>query len=195
MDSTEKIFNVTIAGYYSVGKTSLMKAMANTYDESMGYTAEYSNIDIPGKKLRLKEHLSPGKFFFYVQPDFYRDADAAIIVYSIDSYDSFSRVEEYAHIIREKNIDNVFLVENKIDLEYDHDNYDKLLKRGYGQNLAVKLGYRFYEVSALNHQNTQQLAIDLLMTCISNDKKSKKEPININDDQNESIFNRYLSKC
>ena len=82
---------------------------------------------------------------------YYKDADCCLLVYAINSKDSFERIKDY--YIKQLNENNksiikVMLLGNKTDLEEE-----RVISKEDGTNLAEKYGYIFKETSCVDNYN------------------------------------------
>ena len=122
--SAEK-FKIVLLGEGRVGKTSiLLRYTKGEYDERQVSTNQASYLD---KKLTvngINVHLSiwdtAGQERFHaLGPIYYRDADAALLVYDITDKESFNRVRKWVKELRKIVGNDIIIVVagNKIDLE------------------------------------------------------------------------------
>jgi small GTP-binding protein len=90
---------------------------------------------------------------------FYRSASLAIIVYSIDSEESFSNIEKWLNDIKSQSNPNIkiFLIGNKADLEDKRQVTKEKGENFYKQN---KLSF-FTETSAKTGFNVQNVFIEV----------------------------------
>lgn len=120
-------FKITVIGDGGVGKTSLIKkftqgAFEKDYIKTIG--AQFSKYDkeIEGDKIRLIFWDIAGQDdFLFLRPSFYRESEAAIIVYSLEENDlgkwSFEHIINWHEdIMRYCGDIPIVLFANKVDL-------------------------------------------------------------------------------
>ncbi|MFW9942377.1 MAG: Rab family GTPase [Candidatus Thorarchaeota archaeon] len=120
-------FKITVIGDGRVGKTSLIKKFTlgtfeTDYVETIG--AQFSNYekDINGDNIRLIFwDIAGQREFDFLRPSFYRESNAAIIVYSLEENElgegSFRHIKDWQNEIRKFCGDIPIVVfANKIDL-------------------------------------------------------------------------------
>lgn len=122
--SIEK-FKIVLLGEGRVGKTSiLLRYTKGEYDEKQVSTNQASYLD---KKLTvngISTHLSiwdtAGQERFHaLGPIYYRDADAALLVYDVTDKESFNKVRKWVKELRKIVGNDIIIVVagNKVDLE------------------------------------------------------------------------------
>lgn len=137
-------YKITVIGDGRVGKTSLISkytlgAFDTDYVETIG--AQFSKFDkeIEGDSIRLLFWDIAGQDSFdFLRPSFYRDSDAAIIVYSLEENQlgnrSFKNIPNWHQEVKQfcGNIP-IILLANKVDLvsenEIDLISIQKIVKK------------------------------------------------------------------
>ena len=120
-----KKYKVVLLGEGRVGKTSiLIRFCQNNYDDRQQPTLQASYLD---KKLNVDQqsvHLSiwdtAGQERFHaLGPIYYRDADAALLVYDITDGDTLGRVRKWVTELKRHASENIVMAiaGNKSDLE------------------------------------------------------------------------------
>ena len=118
-------FKIIIIGDSGVGKSCLsLQATKNVfeslYSPTIGFEFMIFFVRVEDKIIKLQIWDTCGQEVYRsIISSFYRNSSLAIIVYSIDSEDSFSNLEFWLNELKTKgNPDiNIFLVGNKADLE------------------------------------------------------------------------------
>ena len=118
-------FKVVILGEGRVGKTSiLLRYTKGEYDEHQISTLQASYLDkrlmVSGVGVHLSIWDTAGQERFHaLGPIYYRDADAALLVYDITDKESFSKVQKWVKELRKIVGQDIIIViaGNKIDLE------------------------------------------------------------------------------
>lgn len=148
-------FKIVTIGNPAVGKTSLvLRYTKNTFSEqyivSLGVNFLSKIIHINNEAIQLQIWDTGGQERFKVlRLTYYRGADGGILVYDVTNEESFDKVDEYYHELREicGNIP-LILLGNKIDLE------DKrVVSTEKGKAKAEELGLLFFETSAKENIN------------------------------------------
>jgi small GTP-binding protein len=136
-------YKITVIGDGRVGKTSLISkytlgAFDTDYVETIG--AQFSKYDkeIDGDNIRLLFWDIAGQDSFdFLRPSFYRDSDAAIIVFSLEENQlgsrSFKNITNWHREVNQFCGDIPIIVfANKVDLirqdEIDHSKIQKIVK-------------------------------------------------------------------
>lgn len=172
-------FKVILLGNSTVGKTAFIsRHFNNSFNESilpsigMEYALElvsiHSNIQI-----NLQVWDTAGQERFRSIPrKYYRKFDAILLMFSIDSCQSFKDVSEWVNdISNEANIDfsnqdsetsTLFLLGNKCDLE------DKrVISRKKAEKKAHVYGMKYYEISCKSNINIDEVIADISLRCYS----------------------------
>ena len=118
-------FKVIIIGDQGVGKSCLSIKVSRNYFEdfyspTVGFEFVSFNVRVEDKNIKLQIWDTCGQEVYRsLISSFYRSASLAIIVYSIDSEDSFNNLEKWLNDIKtQSNPDiKIFLIGNKADLE------------------------------------------------------------------------------
>jgi small GTP-binding protein len=118
-------FKMIILGHHGVGKTCLTKqAIRNTFDEAYNSTIGFEfvnfNVKLDEKVVKLQIWDTCGQEIYRsLISGFYKNAALAVLVYAIDSKESFTNLDVWLKDIKlQSNPDiKIFLVGNKADLE------------------------------------------------------------------------------
>ena len=158
-------FKIIIVGDQGVGKSCLaIKASRNYFEDfyspTVGFEFVSFNVKVQEKIIKLQIWDTCGQEVYRsLISSFFRSASLAIIVYSIDTEDSFNNIEKWLNDIKtQSNHDiKIFLIGNKADLE------DKRrLTKEQGEQLCNdhKLAF-FMETSAKTGFNVQNVFIQV----------------------------------
>ena len=158
-------FKIIIVGDQGVGKSCLaIKASRNYFEDfyspTVGFEFVSFNVKVQEKIIKLQIWDTCGQEVYRsLISSFFRSASLAIIVYSIDTEDSFNNIEKWLNDIKtQSNPDiKIFLIGNKADLE------DKRrLTKEQGEQLCNdhKLAF-FMETSAKTGFNVQNVLIQV----------------------------------
>ena len=118
-------FKIIVIGDSGVGKSCLTNnAVKNIFDDSYNATVGFEfftfNVKINDKVIKLQIWDTCGQELYRsLITNFYRNSSLAIMVYAINSKDSFKNIDMWLRELRmHSNPDaKVFLIGNKIDLE------------------------------------------------------------------------------
>jgi small GTP-binding protein len=179
-------FKIIVIGDSGVGKSCLTnRATTNlfedTYSATVGFEFLSFNVKINEKVVKLQIWDTCGQELYRsLITNFYRNSSLAIIVYAINSKDSFENIEMWLRELRtHSNPDaKVFLIGNKIDLENE-----RKITREQGENFAKtnKL-HLFLESSAKTGFNAKKVFIKAAKVLYYEHLKYK----NIEDNANQN---------
>ena len=157
-------FKMIVIGDAGVGKSCLtLKASKGNFDDTYSPTVGFEflsfNVKIDSKVIKLQIWDTCGQEIYRsLISSFYRNASLAMMVYSIDSKESFNHIESWLKEVKlQSNPDiKVFLIGNKADLEDSREvqlNEAKQFKEENGIHY-------FNEASAKNGLNAQEIFIE-----------------------------------
>jgi len=162
--TNESKFKVVFLGEQATGKTSIAKrGLSDTFEES--YTATIGidyytkNVEIDEQTVRLQIWDTAGQEQFRsLSPAYIRSSVFAVVVYSVDSRDSFDKISHWVSMIRqewpvsqEKKKD-IILIGNKSDLaEKRQINIEE------GEAKAAEMNCLFLETSAKTGENVNYM--------------------------------------
>lgn len=123
--SLPSTYKVVLLGEGRVGKTSLLlRYVNNVFSDSQQATIQASyltkRLTVEGTTVQLAVWDTAGQERFHaLGPIYYRDADAALLVYDITDVDSFERVKTWVKELRTMAGKDIVLViaGNKVDME------------------------------------------------------------------------------
>ena len=182
-------FKIIVIGDSGVGKSCLTnRATTNlfedTYSATVGFEFVSFNVKINEKVVKLQIWDTCGQELYRsLITNFYRNSSLAIIVYAINSKDSFENIEMWLRELRtHSNPDaKVFLIGNKIDLENE-----RKITREQGENFAKtnKL-HLFLESSAKTGFNAKKVFIKAAKVLYDEHLKYKNIEDNANPNSGE----------
>ena len=157
----EFAFKVVILGESGVGKTSLVKyEIQNSFitnnDSTIIFEHSFKNFSIMGKNVRLQIWDTCGKEMYRSSvQNFYRSALCIFVVFSLESLDSFNKVNQWIEEIKENNSEEyiLVLVGNKSDLTPPRK-VEKDVIEEYCKNNGIE---NYFEVSSKNGENVHEL--------------------------------------
>jgi Ras-related protein Rab-1A len=145
------LFKIVIIGDSGVGKSCLLLRFADdsftdTYISTIGVDFRFRSVNIDGKIVKLQIWDTAGQERFKtITSAYYRGANCVIVCYDISNRETFEHVEEWLAELNKVGNDDIvkMIVGNKADQEYE-----KKVTTEEGENLALKNGCEFIEVSA-----------------------------------------------
>ena len=198
-DENDLVFSIIEVGDAGVGKTSIFRRYVyNTFDENtmstIGLQFSFKEITLANNKtLKLKLLDTAGQEKYRsLSKSFFRNAHAALFVFALNRLESFEHINEWIQQFKENHdrVDQIpkYLIGNKSDLLDAREVDQKLI-----DNLVKKLGYKYYETSALNNSNIEDLFIDIGESLYENYKDDKdQKAFKI---KNKSKSKETKSKC
>ena len=160
----ELSFKMIIIGDSGVGKSCLSirgtkDVFEPMYSPTIGFEFMAFYVKVNGQTIKLQIWDTCGQEVYRsLISSFYNNSSLAIIVYSIDSKESFNNLEFWLNELRVKaNPDiNIFVIGNKCYLE-DKRQITKDMAREFCENNKIKL---FLETSAKTGFNAQNIFIE-----------------------------------
>jgi small GTP-binding protein len=155
------MFKVVFLGEGRVGKTSIGKRWAeDTFDSATRSTVaagffEKTLITKDGRSLKIMLMDTAGQEEFHsLAPIYYKDAHAALLVFSIIDEGGFQRMQQWrSELISSRGPDiKIIVVGNKLDMSKS-----RVIRQEDAQKFATTIGSQYFEVSAKTGQG-----IDLL---------------------------------
>ena len=172
-------FKIIVIGDSGVGKSCLTNnAVKNIFDDAYNATVGFEfftfNVKINDKIIKLQIWDTCGQELYRsLITNFYRNSSLAIMVYAINSKESFEDIEMWLRELRtHSNPDaKVFLIGNKIDLEPQ-----RVIKKEQGEQFCKdnKLNL-FMEASAKTGLNAQNIFIQAAKTLFDDYNKYKEK--------------------
>ncbi|CAF1553983.1 unnamed protein product, partial [Rotaria sordida] len=161
-NSLNREYKLCIIGEGAVGKTSLATQFAqgifiSKYDPTIENVFR-KTVEIDGKQFIVEILDAAGMENFTVMRDLYiQNSDGFVIVYSITSLVTFNQLHLiYNQIMNiKKQQPAMVLVGNKVDLS----DMKRIVRRDKGQTLADKWMCPFYETSAKDPINVDEVII------------------------------------
>jgi small GTP-binding protein len=171
-------FKMIVIGDAGVGKSCLTsKAAKGVFDDSYSATVGFEfltfNVRIDGKVIKLQIWDTCGQEIYRsLISSFYRNASLAMMVYAINSKESFSHIETWLKEVKlQSNPDiKIFLIGNKADLEGERQVSSEEAKQ-FKDESGI---HYFSEASAKNGLNAQEVFIEAAKLLYSEHLKYKQ---------------------
>ena len=189
-------FKLIVIGDSGVGKSCLTNnAIKNTFEDTYNATVGFEfftfNIKLNNKIVKLQIWDTCGQELYRsLITNFYRNTSLAIMVYSINSKDSFENIEMWLRELRTHSSPDakVFLIGNKVDLENERE-VSKEQGETYSKDNKCDL---FMETSAKTGLNAQNVFISAAKLLLENynkyeDGKKKDSDVETDEMSNEPV--------
>lgn len=188
-------FKIIVIGDSFVGKSCLTtKGIKNTYEDTYNATVGFefvtSNIKINDKISKMQIWDTCGQEVYRALiTNFYRNSSLAVLVYSIDNYESFENLDLWLKELKTFSSPDakIFLVGNKNDLESKRK---VSTEQGYGYKLEHNLD-GFFEASAKTGFNVQNIFIEAAKVLYIDYMKYKDR---IDKSRNSSFHSSIIKK-
>ena len=158
--SFDYLFKYIIIGDAAVGKSNLLLRYAHgqfkpEYQLTIGVEFGAKNVNIGDKVYRIQIWDTAGQENFRsITRAYYKNSVCALVVYDISCRDSFNNVSTWIDDCKNQSPKTIFmvLVGNKSDLSDRRQ-----VNTEEGQELAEKYGLLFFETSAKNGTNVEEI--------------------------------------
>ena len=177
-------FKLLLIGDLGVGKSSVILRyiedyFSGTLMSSIGVDFKTKQIEINDRLIKMQIWDTAGhERFRSITTSYYKSAHAIIVLYDITDSNSFEHIKNWMADIDKFAKQGVLklLIGNKIDL-----NENRKVTKEAGQALANKYGINFFEVSAKDNINIDELFIDVAKSLLERNENM------INDDNNGNV--------
>ena len=179
-------YKIMVLGESKVDKTQLIKRytkdqFGGVYLTTVGMDFQDKIIEIEDKKVRLQVWDTAGQERFRnVTKSYFQSSHGLLVVYDITDKESFDKINFWMENIKNNAPENVklILVGNKCDLANERKvSYEE------GENYAKKFNIKFFESSAKDGTNVNELFFYLANEIYQDDKtkeKDNKNPLKLN---------------
>ena len=187
-------FKLIVIGDSGVGKSSLTnngikKIFSESYNATVGFEFFTFNVKMNDKVVKLQIWDTCGQELYRsLITNFYRNTSLAIMVYAINSKESFDNIEMWLRELRTHSSPDakVFLIGNKVDLEKERE-----VPKDQGEQFYKMNNISFFTESSaktgLNAQNIFLKAAEILYDDYNRyQEKKKNEPENENENEEEN---------
>ena len=160
MKNNELTLKIIILGSIKVNKTCLINQYFNqNFNE---YSISTIGIDLQSKFYKFDNELVKINFidtagqekFDSISNNYLRNVNGVLLVYDITNYDTFKKIDYWNNQIKNynKNKYSIVLIGNKIDL-----NNQRVVNFNDGKNLSKRINCKFFETSARNNINVDEV--------------------------------------
>ena len=155
---TDTELKVVFLGESTVGKTSIISAFShNTFipeqTPTIGACFSLQRVKVKDTYVKVKIWDTAGQERFRaLTPIYYRDAQAAILVYAVDARDTFDKLDSWLADLKRETVEMppVIIVGNKTDL-------DRSVTMKEAEAFAENVGATYMETSAKTNDGIQDL--------------------------------------
>uniref|UniRef100_A0A182Q6J5 Uncharacterized protein n=1 Tax=Anopheles farauti TaxID=69004 RepID=A0A182Q6J5_9DIPT len=160
---------IVVLGSQGVGKTSLVvRYVSNVYTKEISPTIGASfftcKVNLEDFKVKMQVWDTAGQERFKAMaPLYYRNANAALLVFDLTQYNSFNEIKGWVQELQ-RNVQEpmvLSLVGNKLDLEAK-----RAVSREEAMLYANSIGGNYFETSALHDQGIEQVFISIAVGLI-----------------------------
>ena len=160
MKNNELTLKIIILGSTKVGKTCLINQYFNK--EFNDNPISTIGIDLQSKYFKFDNDIVKINFidtagqerFDSISSNYLKNVDGVLLVYDITNYDTFKKIDYWNNQIKNynKNKYSIVLIGNKIDL-----NNQRVVNFNDGKNLSKRINCKFFETSARNNINVDEV--------------------------------------
>ena len=160
-DNFDEKIKIMIIGETKTGKTSLISRYCKNeftggaYLSTIGIDFQIKNLTINSKKIRLQIWDTAGQERFRnIAKNYFQSSDGFLILYDISNHESFETLDYWVEEIKSNSqeLAKMILVGNKCDLINE-----RKIKKDEGENYAKNKKIRFFEVSAKDGTNVEEV--------------------------------------
>ena len=171
-------YKIMVLGESKVGKTSLIKRytkdqFGGVYLTTVGMDFQDKIIEIEDKKVRLQVWDTAGQERFRnVTKSYFQSSHGLLVVYDITDRESFDKINFWMENIKNNAPENakLILVGNKCDLANE-----RKVTIEDGENKARNYNIKFFESSAKDGTNVNELFFYLANEIYQDDKTKEKD--------------------
>lgn len=198
MNNSLTSIKLVLLGEAAVGKSSIvLRFVSNDFSENKeptigaAFLTQRVNIDEHTVKFEIWDTAGQERFAS-LAPMYYRNAQAALVVYDVTKPQSFIKARHWVKELHEqasKDI-TIALVGNKIDV-LENNESERKVAREEGEKLAEEEGLLFFETSAKTGTNVNEvfLGIGERIPLKKGDAQSGQSGLTVTDEQRIDLTN------
>ena len=192
---SSKPLKLLLIGDSNVGKTSLLlRYLDNTFSDKYITTigVEFKSKDITLNNKTYKIHIwdtAGQERYKSITRNFYKHAEGIIFVYDITNKTSFSNLKNWISNAENETDFKIIIVGNKLDMESRREVSIEQLKK-----LAKKKNCKYFETSAKDNINVENLFLSIINEMINNIKDEvsiSESVINLSNEKSINQNNKY----
>jgi Ras-related protein Rab-6A len=172
-----KAHRIVVLGDSGVGKTSIINKLVDqsspvSDQPTIGIDFVSTNVTTSDGTIRLQIWDTAGQEQFKsLIPSYLRGSTIAILVYSIDSLESFENLARWIHFLQNTADPRLIVTGNKTDLS------TRTVSQQDGQQFAESVKAEFVETSALEGRNIDKL-LEVIVAIPIGETATKITPLN-----------------
>uniref|UniRef100_A0A672ZWX1 Ras and EF-hand domain-containing protein homolog n=1 Tax=Sphaeramia orbicularis TaxID=375764 RepID=A0A672ZWX1_9TELE len=178
----DRLFKIILVGNSSVGKTSLLRRFCdNSFHPgtcaTVGIDYSVKTITVDNSQVALQMWDTAGQERYRsITKQFFRKADAVIVMYDITAELSFTAVRQWLTSIKEGTGEDItiMLLGNKTDKEIERQ-----VQTGVGERLAKDCQMSFYECSACSGHNVFESMVHLARILKEHEDRQKEKTVQL----------------
>lgn len=189
---------LVLLGEAAVGKSSIvLRFVSNDFSENKeptigaAFLTQRVNINDHTVKFEIWDTAGQERFAS-LAPMYYRNAQAALVVYDVTKPQSFIKARHWVKELHEQASKNIIiaLVGNKIDILEDNEN-ERKVAREEAEKLAEEEGLLFFETSAKTGTNISEvfLGIGEKIPLKGPEDEHNNNGLNVTEDQRVNLAN------
>lgn len=175
---------IVVLGAQGVGKTSMVlryvgKMFSQHISPTIGASFFTCKLTVEDTRVKLQVWDTAGQERFRsMAPMYYRNANAALIVFDITQYDTFQAVKDWVKELQRNVLESMVLsvVGNKTDLESQ-----RKVTRDEALQYAASIGGNYFESSALHDEGIEDVFLSTAIGLIRLSKDSLCSSLRIYD--------------
>lgn len=169
------LFKIVAIGSGGVGKTSLIRRFAESrfdasYLPTLGVDITTKRVEVDGIEVKLICVDTAGQeYFSKLRPTYYKGANGALVVFDITKLKTFEAVDRWLSELKnnvEEEIPKI-LIGNKTDLPKRNVSMELI------EEISKRENMKYYEASALDGRNVDNIFFELTRAILSYDQKLK----------------------
>lgn len=183
---------VVVLGSQGVGKTSLVvryigKMFSHHISPTIGASFFTCKLNIEETRVKLQVWDTAGQERFRsMAPMYYRNANAALLVFDITQYFTFTSIKSWVKELQ-RNVEEpivLCIVGNKTDLESQ-----RKVSKEEAHAYADSIGATYFEASALHDQGIEQVFLNVGVGLINLSKDSLVTSLRVYDSESTPVSN------
>lgn len=190
---------LVLLGEAAVGKSSIvLRFVSNDFSENKeptigaAFLTQRVNINDYTVKFEIWDTAGQERFAS-LAPMYYRNAQAALVVYDVTKPQSFIKARHWVKELHEQANKNIIiaLVGNKIDILEDNENERKVAKEE-AEKLAEEEGLLYFETSAKTGANISEVFLGIgekIPLKSPEDERNNNSGLNVTEDQRINLTN------